>query len=131
MTRFLVDALNVINVRPAEWPVDRAGAVRELVARIRRLAERSDDAFVVVVDGKPVDDVPPGGEGAVRVVYARRGGPDAADDAIIDLIERDRDPGSITVVTADKALRNRARKLGARVEGPASLAARLDRPHPP
>ena len=62
----------------------------------------------------------------VLVAYARRGGPDAADDRIVEEVERDRDPSSLVVVTSDQGLQARVHALGARTEGASQLLTDLE-----
>jgi predicted RNA-binding protein with PIN domain len=124
--RVIVDGNNVIGSRPDGWWRDRAGAARRLITSLQRLAARSGDRISVVLDGRPLDDIPEGVHNGVLVAYATRSGPDAADDRIVDEVDVDRDPASLVVVTSDRALADRVRALGARVEGAGSLLARLD-----
>ena len=56
----------------------------------------------------------------------RRGGRDAADDRIVEEVERDRDPSSLVVVTSDQGLRARVHALGARTEGASQLLTDLE-----
>lgn len=120
----VVDAMNVIGSRPDGWWHDRPGATRDFVARLGTLAEVRSGPTTVVIDGSPLADLPPGEHGAVTVRYGG-GGPDAADDRIVELLER-RPGGETTVVTADRDLRRRAAEHGAAVTGPTSLLSRLD-----
>jgi hypothetical protein len=62
----------------------------------------------------------------VRVLYARRSGPDAADERILDLLAEEPEPRSTRVFTSDRALRREAERLGAAVDGAGTLLARLD-----
>jgi uncharacterized protein YaiI (UPF0178 family) len=62
----------------------------------------------------------------VEVVYARRHGPDAADDRIVEEVAADADPKSLTVVTSDRDLARRVQELGASVVGPGVLLQRLN-----
>jgi rRNA-processing protein FCF1 len=78
----------------------------------------------VVLDGGPPELA--AHDGAVRVVIARRRGRDAADDEIVHLLEAAADPDAITVATSDAALAQRARALGARVEGAGTFRNRLE-----
>jgi predicted RNA-binding protein with PIN domain len=121
MRRVIVDGMNVIGARPDGWWRDRDGAVRRLVDQLRALGE----PLAVVFDGRPPRDLPEGPYDRVLVAYARRGGRDAADDRIVEEVERDRDPSTLTVVTSDADLRRRVEALGAHVEGPSTLLARL------
>jgi predicted RNA-binding protein with PIN domain len=123
MKRVIVDGMNVIGARPDGWWRDRDGAVRRLVEQLRAL----DEPFAVVFDGRPLHDLAEGSHGRVLVAYARRGGRNAADDRIVEEVERDRDPSTLTVVTSDAELRRRVEALGAHVEGPSGLLDRLRR----
>ena len=124
--RVIVDGNNVIGSRPDGWWRDRAGAARRLIFSLQLLAARTGDRISVVLDGRPLEDVPEGIHNGVLVAYATRSGRDAADDRIVVEVERDRDPGSLVVVTSDRALADRVRGLGASVEGAGALLAQLD-----
>jgi len=124
--RLIVDGNNVIGSRPDGWWRDRAGATRRLVASLQALARRSGDQISVVLDGRPLADLPEGIHAGVLVAYATRAGRDAADDRIVAEVARDRDPASLVVVTSDRALAERVRVLGARVERAGSLLAQLE-----
>jgi predicted RNA-binding protein with PIN domain len=124
MRRTIVDGMNVIGSRPDGWWRDRDGAVRRLL-RTLQTASGANERFALVLDGRPLSDVAEGVHGDVLVAYARRGGPNAADDRIVEEVERDHDPTTLTVVTSDATLRSRVEALGARVEGAGSLLARL------
>jgi uncharacterized protein YaiI (UPF0178 family) len=119
MTRWLVDAMNVIGARPDGWWRDRDGAARRLIAALRELG----DEVTVVLDAGPPELA--GRAGSVEVVIAPRRGRDAADDEIARLLAADPDPTSITVVTSDAALAARARELGAAVQGAGAFRRRL------
>ena len=126
--RVIVDGNNVIGSRPDGWWRDRTGAARRLIASLQVLAERDGDRIAVVLDGRPLPDVPEGVYRGVLVAYATRAGRDAADDRIAEEVGRDRDPASLVVVTSDRGLADRVRALGATVEGAGSLLARLNGP---
>lgn len=122
MTHLVVDAMNVVGSRPDGWWHDRRGAILELVDRIRDAAPRLEaDQITVVADGRGEDEVP--GIGGVDLLWAG-GGPDAADDRIVTLL--DEDGTATTVVTADRRLRDRARARGAAVEGPRTFLRRME-----
>jgi predicted RNA-binding protein with PIN domain len=127
MRRVIVDGNNVIGSRPDGWWRDRAGASRRLIRALQRLAAASDDRFAVVLDGRPLPDVPEGVHSGVLVAYATRTGRDAADDRIVAEVARDRDPASLVVVTSDRRLAERIRAYGVRVEGTGLLLDRLGR----
>lgn len=128
-----VDAMNVIGSRPDGWWRDRDGAVTRFVASLTRMANGLDTEVVVVIDGHPIDGLAAGRTGNLLVVYAPRHGPDAADDRIIELLDEPsstHDGRRIGLVTADRALRERAAVRGASVLGPRQLLAVLDRHAP-
>jgi hypothetical protein len=119
--RWLIDASNVIGSRPDGWWRDRAGAARRLIEEIR---EWADEPVVIVLDAGPDDLL--GSESGVEVVRAPRPGRDAADDEIIRLLAAGDEPS--IVATSDAKLAERARALGARVEGAGAFRRRLVAP---
>ena len=124
--RWLVDASNVIGSRPDGWWRDRQGATRRLLDELRDFAATGEQV-TVVLDAGPAEWA--GREGDFEVAIAPRRGRDAADDEIARLLDVDRDPGSVRVVTSDAALARRARERGAQVEGAGAFRRRLDRTH--
>jgi len=117
--RWVVDASNVIGSRPDGWWRDRPGAARRLVAALDELAERTGDEVIAVLDGGE----PPPAE-RIEVLVAGRRGPNAADDAIVELLEA-RGGEGVRVVTSDAELARRVRALGAEVEGAGGFRERL------
>lgn len=115
--------MNVIGSRPTGWWRDRNGAVRGLLGRLQGLVAATGEPVTLALDGRPLPDVPEAVHDGVRVCYARRGGPDAADDRIVELLEEE---GADDVVTSDGDLRRRAEALGAGVHGTSWLLTRLD-----
>jgi predicted RNA-binding protein with PIN domain len=122
MTRWLVDASNVIGSRPDGWWRDRAGATSRLLDALREFA-RGEDEVVVVLDAGPAEWA--GRDGAFEVAIAPRRGRDAADDEIAARLSRDPDPSSVSVVTSDAALAARVRELGAGVVGAGAFRRQL------
>jgi predicted RNA-binding protein with PIN domain len=122
MSRWLVDGMNVIGSRPTGWWRDRPGAMRTLVEQLERFADGTGEAVTVVFDGKPFDLE---GE-SVDVLFASRRGRDAADDDIAAIVQRDADPGELSVVTSDADLAARVRAAGAAVLGAGEFRRRLD-----
>jgi predicted RNA-binding protein with PIN domain len=125
--RLIVDGNNVIGSRPDGWWRDRPAAARRLIAALQVLARKTGDRISVVLDGRPLPDVPEGVHDGVLVAYATRAGRDAADDRIVAEVARDRDPSSLVIVTSDRALTDRVRAYGAVVEGAGALLTQLDR----
>lgn len=125
--RLVVDGMNVIGSRPDGWWRDRDAAVRRLLAGLRSLAAQGGTPVILVLDGRPIEELGEGRHAGVVVRYARRGGRDAADDRIVGLVEADDAPASLVVVTADRELRERVEALGASTSGPRDLLRRLDR----
>lgn len=123
--RWLVDGMNVIGARPDGWWRDRDGAARRLHARLARWVAVDGADVTLVLDGRPLDDLPEGDHGGVEVLYARRSGRDAADDRIVERV-REAGPGAVRVVTSDRGLRERVEALGAEVDGASTLLGRLD-----
>jgi predicted RNA-binding protein with PIN domain len=122
--RLVVDAMNVIGSRPTGWWRDRDQAVRDLAARLHRYVQGSGTDVTLVVDGHPIDQLPKSEAGRMRVRYAHSRSRDAADDAIVSMLEASDD--ACVVVTADRDLRDRAVERGASVVGPRELLRRLD-----
>jgi predicted RNA-binding protein with PIN domain len=122
MTRWLVDASNVIGSKPDGWWRDRQGATERLLAALREFAGEEDDV-IVVLDAGPAEWA--GRDGPLEVAIAPRRGRDAADDEIARLLDTDDDPRSIRVVTSDATLAERARSRGADVVGAGAFRRRL------
>ncbi len=122
MTRWLVDASNVIGSKPDGWWRDRRGATERLLDALRDFAGEEDDV-VVVLDAGPAEWA--GRTGPLEVAIAPRRGRDAADDEIARRLDADADPASVRVVTSDATLAERARARGAEVVGAGAFRRRL------
>jgi predicted RNA-binding protein with PIN domain len=122
MTRWLVDASNVIGSRPDGWWRDREGAAERLLDALREFAA-GEDEVVVVLDAGPAEWA--GRSGAFEVAIAPRRGRDAADDEIARRLDADADPASVRVVTSDSALADRVRARGAEVVGAGAFRRQL------
>jgi predicted RNA-binding protein with PIN domain len=123
VTRWIVDGMNVIGSRPTGWWRDRLGAMRSLIEALDEFAAQSGDPVTVVFDGKPFEL-----EAAdrVEVLFASRRGPNAADDDIAALVERDAEPAELSVVSSDGDLARRVRDAGASVVGAGAFQRRLE-----
>lgn len=126
--RLLVDGMNVIGSRPDGWWRDRDGAALRLAERLQHLAGASGDGeeVTLVLDGRPIEGMPEGAHGGIAVLYAARGGRNAADDRIVELVASAERPELFHVITSDRELRRRVEALGATVAGARSLLERLD-----
>lgn len=112
----IIDGNNVIGARADGWWRDRDAAARRLVTDLGALVA-GGDRVTVVFDGRGSSDMPEGEHHGVIVFYAGRSGPDAADDRIVELVEAEPEPASVTVVTSDRELRERVEDLGAESRG--------------
>ena len=127
-----VDGNNLMGARPDGWWRDRRLAQRRIVAQLEEVARQAGGQWTVVFDGAP-----PRGraarvavDGALRVEFALRRGPNAADDRIVSLIRALPEGAGAVVYTSDRRLRERAQGLGSRVEGVSSLLRRIEQPPP-
>ena len=118
----LIDAANVVGSRPTGWWRDRPGAARAFVEQVSAAAAtgRLPASVVVVLEGKARDGVPAGVHDGVTVLHAAGSG----DDALVDVIGGTTD--QVTLVTADRVLRQRAQALGASAVGPGWLLGLLE-----
>ena len=119
----VVDGNNVMGSRPDGWWKDRAGAAKRLVEQLGEWAARSGEEVLVVFDGAEPPAMP--APDRVEVRFARRRGPDAADDDIAELVSTAGDPASLRVVTSDAELARRVREQGAEVAGARWLLEQL------
>jgi hypothetical protein len=115
----VVDAANVMGSRPDGWWRDRGAAAGRLLSELS--AEASEDReLALVLEGDARAGVAEGWSDGIRVVHASGSG----DDAIVDLVAtaaQEDQHRLVTVVTADRGLRQRVEALGARTHGPSWL----------
>ena len=120
----IVDGANVVGSRPDGWWRDRAGAARRLQERLVTAALPYDQV-VLVLEGAAKRGNPAGQEGPLRTVHAAGSG----DETIVETVNAQVDVGDgrgVTVVTADRVLRDRIEAAGARSVGPSWLLEQLD-----
>src|SRR4051794_35722555 len=113
--------MNVIGSRPTGWWRDRDKAKREFAQELRGLTEGGDQV-TVVFDGRELD--PPIEAEGVDVRFAP-GGPNSADDRIVEIVRADGEARSLTVVTSDAHLERRVSELSAAVVGAGEFRRRL------
>lgn len=113
----VIDAANVVGSVPDGWWRDRRGATERLRDRLTKAdgvpGHDGPVEVVLVVEGaaRGVESVP-----GVRVESA----PGSGDDHIVALVEQAAGR-PVLVVTADRELRRRVRRLGADVTGPRTV----------
>jgi predicted RNA-binding protein with PIN domain/aminoglycoside phosphotransferase len=122
---WIVDARNVVGTRPDGWWRDLPAAVARLLDEIVRWHDEAGEEVLVVVDGHPTARVPEGRSYGVDVRYAHSRARDAADDEIVRIVAARPAPGDTTVVTSDRALRDRVTGLGAGTEGAGRFLDRI------
>lgn len=124
----MVDAANVVGSRPDGWWRDRAGAARRLLVKLAALQGQLPGTTIAVVlegaarkalDGDPLD------LGGLRVVMAPASGDDTITQVTVDFLAAE-NPPAVTVVTADRGLRQRVEPLGATTTGPSWLLDQLE-----
>ena len=122
LMRWLVDGMNVVGSRPDGWWRDRRAAMKRLAESLATFAAETGEPLTVVFDGRPFDL----SAAPVEVVFAPGRGPNAADHEIAARVEADPDPGSLRVVTSDRALADRVSSAGAEVVPSGTFRKRLD-----
>jgi hypothetical protein len=120
----IVDGANVVGSRPDGWWRDRAGAARRLQVGLATAALRHEEV-VLILEGAAKRGNPAGQDGRLRTVHAARSG----DETIVETVKAQIDVGDgrgVTVVTADRVLRDRVEAAGASSVGPSWLLDQLD-----
>jgi predicted RNA-binding protein with PIN domain len=123
--QWLVDGMNLIGSRPDRWWNDRDRAMRRLIGELDRYAAATGEDVTVVFDRQP-EGVQPGRHGAAVVAFAAWRGRDAADHEIVRMLSEAPSPDAFRVVTSDRGLVERARRLGAGVTSSRSFRRRMD-----
>jgi predicted RNA-binding protein with PIN domain len=130
----VVDAANVVGSRPDGWWRDRVGAARRLLVRLAALDEHLPDAEVIVVLEGAASRAVAGAEapdtGGLRVVLASGSGDDTIVRIAAEVVAQP-SHSEVTVVTADRELRQRVEAVGATTTGPRWLLDQLDLNTPP
>jgi hypothetical protein len=113
----VVDAANVVGSRPNGWWRDRGKAAANLCdALVDAIdAGRLNAPIVVILEGAARQGADEGDRNGLQVVHAPRSG----DDTIAAVASGAAADGrTVTVVTADRELRDRAQQAGCDVVGP-------------
>ncbi len=118
----VVDAANVVGSRPDGWWRDRAGAARRLLSNLKTLPTRLDEPgeITVILEGAAkaaVDGTDDQEFAVLNVVLAKGEGDDTIVDVVAHAVAADNNR-QITVVTADRGLRDRVEAHGATTVGP-------------
>lgn len=118
--------MNVIGSRPDGWWKDRSGAMAALVEKLDRWASANagDVGDVTVVFERPPSTAIR--SSLIEVTHAPRAAANSADDEIVTLVQADARPHEIRVVTSDKMLADRVRRLGASVHPAESFRELVD-----
>ena len=126
----VVDAANVIGSRPDGWWRDRAGAARRLLRKLAVLQSELQDTtdIIVILEGAAraaVSGPEAPDTGTLGVVLARGSGDDTIVTVTNETAAQPHNP-AVTVVTADRGLRQRLEPTGATPTGPHWLLDQLD-----
>jgi hypothetical protein len=119
----IVDGANVVGSRPDGWWRDRAGAARRLQEQLST-AGLPHDEVVLVLEGAARQGNSAGQDGRLRTIHASGSGDDAIVEAVIAQVDAG-DGRDVTVVTADRVLRQRVEAAGAKSVGPSWLLDQL------
>ncbi len=121
----IIDGHNLIGALPDEDLADPDDEVR-LLARLRGYRSQTGQDILVFFDsGDLPARFPDLSTEGVRVRFAAPG--ETADDAIVDFLRGQREPGQYAVVTNDQGLRIRAADAGASLQWASDFAQRLAR----
>jgi predicted RNA-binding protein with PIN domain len=121
--RWIVDAMNVIGSRPDGWWKNRREAMIRLVDTLERWASDEHQHVTVVFERPPS---PPITSRVIEIAHAPRAAANSADDEIVRLVQADRDPPHVTVVTSDSALAERVHSAGASTRPASSFRDLID-----
>ncbi|SPM36572.1 Predicted RNA-binding protein containing a PIN domain [Mycobacterium rhizamassiliense] len=115
--------MNVIGSRPDGWWKDRERAMVALVDTLDEWASAQGETVTVVFERPPRTALK---STVVEIAHAPMAAANSADDEIVRLVEADASPDEIRVVTSDRALADRLRRLGASVVPAEAFRNRID-----
>jgi uncharacterized protein YaiI (UPF0178 family) len=110
--RWIIDAMNVIGIRPDGWWKNRRGAMVNLVENLERWASAEGQQVTVVFE-HPMS--PPIRSSVVEIGHAPKAAANSGDDEIVRRVQADANPDDLTIVTSDVTLADRVQRLGASV----------------
>lgn len=119
----IIDGNNLLHAMHAHAPIPSVGR-ETLVKIIERWARGGADEVTLVFDGPE----PPGGlsrQMTSRYMTVRFSAPRSADDIIVSLIQRARDPGVVRAVSSDTAIRYEAQRRRCRCTDSVRFVAEL------
>jgi len=119
---YLIDGHNLIGQMPGLSLADPDDE-QKLIELLRAYLVRTDKKGTVVFDQGLPGGAARWSNNVLEVRFAPA--PKKADDLIRERLERERNPGGLTVVTADRELAQAAQRAGARVRRPAEFARDL------
>jgi len=126
---FLIDGHNLIGQIPGMSLADPHDEAR-LVERLKSYMARHSKRCVVVFDaGLPGGPSRQLSTSSVQVIFAHGG--TTADAILLERIREIKDPGSWTVISADRAITEAARRRRMRIIPPAEFAQGLEGPYVP
>lgn len=108
---WILDGNNILGQIPGRSRLDPSHR-RELASRISRWCEARRCRASLYFDGAPLE----GWRGAIHygpLSVLHSGGGRSADEAILQAVASSRRPGDLRVVTSDRALSERCRRMGA------------------
>lgn len=104
---WLIDGNNVYGSRPDGWWNDRGRASARFAQCVAEWCRTHDDDVTIVFDAPVPESTAMLAGGNLRIEEAPRRGRNAADDHIVDLVDRASVDDGLTVVTSDKGLKQR------------------------
>lgn len=124
---WIIDGNNVMGAGADGWWNDPVAAAARLTQSIAEWSRPLEDRVTLVFDGAPQDRVAMLAGGTLEVLFATRPGRDAADDRIVEIVHQTLDdpeigPDDLTVITSDRALRQR---LPVATEGAGTFRSRI------
>jgi hypothetical protein len=119
---FLIDGHNLIGQTPG-LRLDDPDDELKLVELLRGYLARVKKKGTVVFDRAAPGEQPKLSRGRLSVQFARA--PRTADDVILELVRRERNPRGLTVITSDQRVMNAVRQARANVKASTAFAREM------